>query len=88
MEIKDPCKAGKCIAYPICFNKDMIDCPILLKHLQDNYQFINKNGVKYVSTASNSSWRYIETFLPNLSTCVNLSHVLLTQTEKDRNESM
>jgi len=49
-----PCKANKCILYPICINKEVIFCRTLNK-------WLNEQG-KY----STITWEYIEKYLKNV----------------------
>ena len=53
-----PCKENKCILYPICMNKNYIDCVILYKY--GNY-LDSKGDYK-------SAWNILRSYFPNLRT--------------------
>jgi hypothetical protein len=72
--IKDPCKQGKCILYPICLNKDIIECNVLIKSVSNHLMtFIRKdiqalNSKQYTMTIEQAQYihNHITKIFPNL----------------------
>lgn len=69
--MKDPCKAGKCISYPMCLNKRKIEDCIMFSN------YITKYIRTYIQTKQESAqrlnpeqlkllWDHVETIFPNM----------------------
>ena len=55
-----PCKANKCISYPICLGKIRIDCPDLKEYFNSIIQ--DDHGL----TTHKETWEILQKALPNL----------------------
>jgi hypothetical protein len=69
---KDPCKAGKCISYPICLNKRKIDDCIIFTnyitkyirtYIQDKQDSIQ---IKLTPEQLKLLWDHVEKIFPNM----------------------
>jgi len=58
-----PCKRYKCLKYPSCFTKKVIDCDILREY----YEALMEDNIGLANRVSNT-WGNIRLVLPNLLT--------------------
>jgi hypothetical protein len=69
--IYDPCKKAKCILYPICLNKQKIECEDLLnsisKYITKDIKSLNNKKYKLTITQANHIHNHIIKIFPRLS---------------------
>lgn len=58
-----PCKKSKCLKYPACLSKEVIDCNILRAY----YEYLNEQNLGLANRTS-KIWGNIRLILPNLLT--------------------
>jgi len=69
--MNEPCKEGKCIAYPVCINNEYIDCPIHKEYVEKLIvrSLIQRgsNTTKLIPLTEEQSmiiWRHLATIFP------------------------